>query len=159
MKKLTFTREISISEKLPPSASRLSFRLLGLAQSKFSFWPPFTKLAAKMMASSIFNKLHVCDTSHCQTTRRKFPTNASNFSHFYSKGKNFGIFSFLVARVGKSQRFWKKMKKDGGSRIEFTDLISVNGNLVQFSPSGQFIAICYTNKILVREAASLDKGF
>ena len=52
-----------------------------------------------------------------------------------------------------------KMKKDGGSRIEFTDLISVNGNLVQFSPSGQFIAICYTNKILVREAASLDSGF
>ena len=42
------------------------------------------------------------------------------------------------------------------SRIEFTDLISVNGSLVQFSPSGRMIAICYTNKILVREAQSLQ---
>ena len=34
--------------------------------------------------------------------------------------------------------------------------IKVNGNLVQFSPTGALIAICYTNKILVRQADTLE---
>ena len=41
-------------------------------------------------------------------------------------------------------------------RIEFTELISLNGALAKFSPTGRMFAVAYTNKIVIRSADSLE---
>ena len=50
----------------------------------------------------------------------------------------------------------KKMSKNArNSRIEFTDLISLSGNLARYSPTGRLLAVAYTNKIIIRASDSL----
>ena len=46
-------------------------------------------------------------------------------------------------------------KNARNSRIEFTDLISLSGNLARYSPTGRLLAVAYTNKIIIRASDSL----
>ena len=46
-------------------------------------------------------------------------------------------------------------KNAQNSRIEFTDLISLSGNLARYSPTGRLLAVAYTNKIIIRASDSL----
>ena len=51
---------------------------------------------------------------------------------------------YILTKTLKSKKFRMAQEK-----IEFSDLISISGSLGKFSPSGQFFALVYANKVKI----------